>query len=211
MEPISSLVVVGAARTRGSWLLPVALTVLAAGCVPLDGFVGTGAKPLQEPVCQVAATWYPEVVSTPDPTKRGAPTPGLAGRMYLFGTEVAAPLVGDGSVRVELYDDTHAEPGKPQIPLEVWNIDKVTLDRLKRRDPVGWGYTLFLPWGSYKPEITRVHLRLCYKPAKGAPLYHEGEGMALHKEGSELPPMAGRQGPLPDVVSHPAQPAAHGS
>jgi hypothetical protein len=104
---------------------------------------------------------------------------GLAGRLYLFGSQVKRPLVGDGTLIVDLYDDT-CDP-KPDRPLEEWRFDKATLQRLEREDAVGLGYTLFLPWGTYRPEINRVHLRVCYEPAHGTPLYAENPPMSLRK------------------------------
>src|SRR5947209_19584624 len=69
-----------------------------AGCVGTESFLQwSEQKPSVEP-CQVVAAWNPAVVSTPDPVhgKWGTPNPGLAGRIYLFGPEIAAPLLGNG-------------------------------------------------------------------------------------------------------------------
>ena len=71
---------------------------------------------------------------------------------------------------VDLYDRTPGQP-KSEVPLEVWRFDKETLKRLAKHDAVGWGYTLVLPWGTYKPEITQVELRLSFQPVNGMPLY----------------------------------------
>ena len=46
-------------------------------------------------------------------------------------------------------------------------------------DLVGWGYSLFLPWATYKPEINRVHLKVRYLPLKGGPLYAASAPMTL--------------------------------
>ena len=56
-------------------------------------------------------------------------------------------------------------------PLEEWHFDKETLKRLQRKDPVGVGYTLFLPWGSYRPDLKQVQLRMRFKPPNAYPLY----------------------------------------
>ena len=100
--------------------------------------------------------------------------------MYLFGDGSDCPLIGDGCVVLDLYDDTHPAGNNP-IPLEEWRIDRATLKRLLRRDAVGWGYTLFLPWGTYKPDITQVQLRLRYEPVNGTPLYAETCSIVFHK------------------------------
>jgi hypothetical protein len=107
--------------------------------------------------------------------------------MYLFGEGSDCPFTGDGSVVVDLYDRTHPSGGNQTIPLEEWRIDRATLKRLLRRDAVGWGYTLFLPWGTYKPEIKEVELRLRYLPAKGSPLYAESSPLVFHKDSAALP------------------------
>jgi hypothetical protein len=151
----------------------------AVSCLPTAPFVQQAVAP-SPAAYQVVATWYPEVVVTPDPAHGGAPVHGLAGRVYLFGPEISFPLAGDGTMVVDLFNDT--PDAKATVPLEEWRFDKDTLKRLQRRDAVGWGYTLFLPWGTYQPEIKRVHLRLRYEPAKGAPLYTESPAISLKKE-----------------------------
>jgi hypothetical protein len=151
------------------------------GCVSTGPLLTSVSEKPTGNVCQVVVTWNPEVVFTPDPAHGGAPTPGLAGRLYLFGSEINYPLTGDGCVVVDLYDDTPAAAGKASVPLEEWRIDKDTLKRLERRDAVGWGYTLFLPWATYRPEITQVQLRLRYEPAKGTPLYAESSPVVFNK------------------------------
>jgi hypothetical protein len=137
-------------------------------------------------VCQVAVNWVNKVVFAPDTVHGGVPTPGLAGRLYLFGPEVSFPLVGDGSVVVDLYDDTPVASGGQARLLEKWVLNAQTLGRLQRRDMIGEGYTLFLPWGSYRPDITQVHLMVCYTPARGNPLYAPSSSITLN--GGNQPP-----------------------
>jgi hypothetical protein len=162
------------ARRRAAWW-PAVAVLLAGGCAPLDSFVGSGDAPPLAPVHQVVATWHNEVVFAPDPVHGGVQSPGLAGRLYLFGPEIKEPLGGDGSVVVDLFDDSGPKP----VMLEEFRLDPDSLRKLQRKDMIGWGYTLFLPWGTYKPEIKQIHMRLCYQPAKGAPLYSESSRMAL--------------------------------
>jgi len=64
-------------------------------------------------------------------------------------------------------------------PLEEWRIDRESLKKLEHRDAIGLGYTLFLPWEGYKPELNHVRLRVCYVPVKGTPLYLESPSMKL--------------------------------
>jgi hypothetical protein len=167
---------------RGAWGVAAAGLILvllaAAGCTTLDTFVGCGDAPPTGAIFQVQAIWNPEVLFTPDPTHGGTPTPGIAGRLYLFGKVIGAPLEGDGSVLVALYNE---DGDKPKL-MEEWQIDAATLHRLLRKDMIGWGYTLFLPWGTYRPDIKRVHLKLSYQPAKGAALYSDSQPMCLRRD-----------------------------
>jgi hypothetical protein len=162
--------------------------VATTGCVETESFVRSFHHEAAPAPCQLVATWYPEVVFTPDPAHGGMPGPGLAGRLYLFGPEVGAPLIGDGSLVVDLFDDSSCaktQAGTP-MPLEEWRFDRDTLKRLERPDAVGAGYTLFLPWGTYKPETSHVHVRLQYQPAKGTPLYNESPTISLRKSGDTV-------------------------
>ena len=98
-------------------------------------------------------------------------TPGIAGRVYLFGPVPDFPLAGDGSIVVDLFDDTPRNGQPSSVHLEEWRFDPVTLQRLLKQDMVGWGYTLFLPWGTHRPEARSVHLTLRYEPPQGTPVY----------------------------------------
>jgi hypothetical protein len=160
----------------------------SSGCVNTTAFLQPSAeKPTGIP-CEVVLACNPEVIFKPDPANRGAPMPGLGGRMYLFGEGSDCPLVGDGCLVVDLYDDSHPV-GSNSVPLEEWRIDRDTLKRLLRRDAVGWGYTLFLPWGTYKPEIKQVQLRLRYEPVNGTPLYAEPCSVVFHQANTASQPV----------------------
>jgi hypothetical protein len=78
-------------------------------------------------------------------------------------------MTGDGSLEVLLFDETNG----PAVQKETWKIEPVTFKSLLRKDIIGWGYTVFLPWTTYQPEMTHLRLKLCYLPAKGAPIYFE--------------------------------------
>jgi hypothetical protein len=129
----------------------------------------------------VVAAWKPAVIFTPDPVHQpwGAANPGLAGRVYLFGPEIGCPMLGHGSLHVALFDESQCGAEKDATPLEEWHFDSDTLKRLEHRDPVGWGYTVFLPWGTYKPEIIHVHLKVRYEPPHGFPIFAASGPMTL--------------------------------
>jgi hypothetical protein len=125
--------------------------------------------------CRAVAYWQPQVQYQPDPARNGAPGPVLVGRLYLMDGEIKQPLAVEGSLVVDLYDMTSGQ----EVMMEEWRIDASTLKRLLRRDPIGWGYTVGLPWSTFKPEVARVQLKLRFDPLKGAPLYDLGQPMTL--------------------------------
>jgi hypothetical protein len=168
----------GKEEARGIAAGLVVILGVASGCVNMTSLSTHDAPPIGG-AAQVVATWKREVIFTPDPAHNGTPIPGLAGRVYLFGETVDYPLAGDGALVVDLYLDS-AKPGAPTTPpVEEWRFDPATLKRLSRRDAIGWGYTLFLPWGTYKPEIDHVHLKLRYEPPTGYPLYGDSGPLTL--------------------------------
>jgi hypothetical protein len=214
MEPLPLARPVG--RSRRLALNAAPILVALTGCVGTTAFTApSDAKPSGTPA-QVVVTWTPKVVFAPDPVHGGAPTPGLAGRMYLFGPQIDFPLVGDGGVGVDLFDATPREgapANRPPVLIEQWHLDKDTLHKLLRKDMIGWGYTLFLPWGTYKPEIAQVVVRLHYEPAKGAPLYANNAQLSLNKDAqltatSQKVPLYSRN-PAPPQQPGPIQPAGH--
>jgi hypothetical protein len=184
-------------RTLALVLVPC-LLIVTGGCMATNSFLSSSSEPQPATdVCKVVAAWNPEVVFTPDPTKRGKPTPGIAGRMYLFGPGMDVPRVGDGCVVVELFQGSALALDKDPPILEEWRIDKDTFRRLLHKDAVGWGYTLFLPWGTYRPEITQVQLRLRYEPVNAAPLYADEAKLAFSRQTV----------PLHEVASASSQPS----
>jgi hypothetical protein len=146
---------------------------MAAGCVSLASLVPDTDAPPTGPICEVATWWNPQVVFSPDPTRHGTPIPGLAGRLYLFGENKGVSLSGEGSVVIDLFDPARADGQGGVMPVEEWKIDKDTLQRLQRRDAIGWGYTLFLPWSTYRPDFTKLTMRARFEPVKGEPIYSE--------------------------------------
>jgi hypothetical protein len=181
------------------WLLPLCFLGLA-GCVTLDVSLHSGDRPPTGPVAQVVTTWETEVYFVPDPVNGGSPTPGLAGRLYLFGPDQPVSLAGDGSLLVKLtQDDAPGPDGQPRV-LEQWEIDPRSLSRLLHKNRIGWGYTLFMPLGSYNESITHVHLVACYRPKDGAPLYAMSQALTLQypqRPQPLVPPRAALQAPRP--------------
>jgi hypothetical protein len=176
-------------------------TLCGAGCIGADKirnpFKSTSAT-IQP--AQAVAAWSNKVVYAPDPLRGGTAVPYLMGRLYLFGPELGAPLVGDGSLIVDLYDQTPRGAGSEPVMLQEQRYDPETLKRLVKEDLFGMGYTVYLPWLTYRPDITQVNLILRYDPAKGQSLLHQSgtltvdhaatkELQALHAKG-QGPPIA---------------------
>src|SRR5690242_5464708 len=98
-------------------IVPLALS--GPGCTTTGPFVaGKVSEPPTGVPCRVVVTWLPEVRLNSDPTHGGAPTPGIAGRVFLFGEEIGAPFIAAGAVVVDLFDKT-AGKNSP-LPLQRW-------------------------------------------------------------------------------------------
>jgi hypothetical protein len=168
-------------------MLVLAALLTPAGCVGLDAFTAKHDGPPKEPVCKVVVAWVPQVVMTPDVVNNGRPLRCLAGRMYLFGADLKHQVSGDGSLTVELYDPSAHDPAtnEPKL-LERWEIDAVTLNqKLLKHDFFGWGYTLALPFNTYRPDLTHVELRTRYQPKEGAPMFAEPSSVTLAGQGDQ--------------------------
>lgn len=184
MEPLRPIAMsaTNALRSRLSLLRSgisaITLVSLMCGCVtmPVTGWTSFVAA---KPPVQINAVWKPEVIFTPDPAHNGEPSPGFAGRVYLFDESIKYPVLGDGKLIAEMF----LEDGQPMAnkkPVERWELDRETLKRLQKRDAFGWGYTVFLPWGTYRPDIKQVRLRLKYEPSNGGyPLFSESDLLTL--------------------------------
>jgi hypothetical protein len=192
------------------WSVVAAVAVLAAGCVSMASLVPDVDAPPTGPICEVATWWNPQVEYSPDPTRNGMPIPGLVGRLYLFGENKGVSLSGEGSAVIDLFEPARADGQGSLVPVEEWRIDKDTLQRLLRRDRIGWGYTLFLPWSTYRPDFTKLMIRARFESVKGVPIYSEGSLVTLNQGMGSLaitsnqkimtPPQAGAAiAPLPPL------------
>ena len=101
-------------RRHGALIL--ILLLLATGCVTTQPWIGTHED--APAVCRVDGFWDGRMQETQDIVNGGRPLRGLAGRVYLFGAEFGVPVKGgDGSVAVDLYDVSDAQPeGPAQAP-----------------------------------------------------------------------------------------------
>lgn len=160
---------------QAAFALPL---LLLAGCVGIDTYPAGPAVPSAGSPTQLVATWRPDIYFVPDPAHGGVERPTLFGRLYLFGPDAGTPMAGDGKLVVDLYEGG-VPRGATAAPLEEWQFDPVTFKGLLKRDMLGWGYTVPLPWATYRPDITCVQVKVRYEPAKGAPLFADSTPMAI--------------------------------
>jgi len=168
--------------TRRGFLASVGLALMSGvGCRTLDTCKSACGVETVSPMngAQLVATWNSKVVTTADPTKGGEPLTGLAGRVYLFTEGLQSIQADQGSITVYLYDHSQVKRGGHSKLLEEWHFDPATLKRLQKKDAFGWGYTLFLPWGTYRPDIPIVHMQVVYEPNGGEPIHAQGQPLTL--------------------------------
>jgi len=130
---------------------------------------------------RIGTFWQPNVVFAADPTRNGAPNAGMACRMWLFDENVGHPLLFEGKLCVDLYDVSPGPTGETLVrQLEQWQLPADVLRKLAKPDILGDGYTLFFPWATYRPDITRVQMKLRFDPTDGsAPIYSEPSMVTL--------------------------------
>jgi hypothetical protein len=158
------------------WLITAAVlcSPLLTGCVTtgITSWVNEKEPVPEIQVSQVATVWENQVFPVPDPVHNGQPNPCLAGRVFLYGPETKDTLEAKGTLSVQLYVEMPPETGQPARLLEQWNYpDPEQLKRLFRKDIVGSGYTLVLPWSTFSPNITNVEMVVCYMPKQGLAIY----------------------------------------
>jgi hypothetical protein len=162
------------------------LLALLSGCVgtEMNLLNSSSSPPPPCTPCQVVASWQRQVFYPPDTAHGGVGSPTLAGRVYLYGPQVDMPTTGDGTLTVVAYDgSTPVGPQTVPLPGGAWVFDSDTLHRLLKKDPVGWGYTVPLPWPDLPANLTRLQMKVCFKPTKGAPLYSEVAPLTISNPG----------------------------
>jgi hypothetical protein len=178
---------------RGFLALAMWAAVLTPGCHSLDKptDLTKGPPPPTGTPVEVSTFWQSKIYMLPDPGNNGAKGPGLIGRVFLFSPDLK-PISCEGELDVELYDDQYERyPGsKGPVKIEIWKIDKVTLNKLIQKDDIGWGYTLFLPTDRCTPNVTRVHLMVRFTPDHGHTLYSQSNTMKVIHEDPNQPSRA---------------------
>lgn len=165
-----------ALRNVRRWLRVVLLLAAPTGCQSMSPAKHFDGPPKPAEASQLVATWSNKVHFVPDVVNNGKPLPGIVGRIYLMDRKDLLQT-GEGQFVAELYDDSGPTPGGQLI--EKWQIDGETAKKLLTKDYVGWGYTMLLPLGSYRPDLNKVHMVMRYEPEKGQPLYAAGGPLTL--------------------------------
>ena len=152
--------------------IPITKPGTAAAAMAASPFKLPGSADRKVQATNMAVVWRNRVESLPDPSRNGVPSPGLAGQMFLYGGPKLDFALADGTLTVDLVDDTPRAPGQPAATPERWQFDKATLRKLQTNDETfGKSYVLFLPWPAYRPDITKVRISARYDPDGGHPLY----------------------------------------
>lgn len=171
------------------WIARLAVVVLIpfslVGCLTLDSqrvsWFSANAGPPSGEVTQVLVVWADGLVTQPDPAT-GLPVPGFAGKAYLLDAAGSATLAAQGPLVVQQYDDAQPAQQQPAVPREVWNVDEFNLKRLQKKDGVGWGYPLFLPWTNYQVPARNVTLMVQYKPFEGREVWSSPSRLTIRDE-----------------------------
>jgi hypothetical protein len=136
--------------------------VVSSGTVPFFSNSSEYSKWSKVPATEMVIAWRNWIDYLPDPTQSGRKGPGLAGQMFLFGPK-AVPVLADGTLTIDLFDETPRPQGQPGNIPERWTFDKEALKALQSTDErFGKCYVLFLPWPSYRPDVTRVRIATRY-------------------------------------------------
>jgi hypothetical protein len=141
------------------------------------------------PVSQVAALWADGIVENPYPNEKGfrVPTRGFAGRVYLFNDNTNEAVVADGTLIIQMFDVTQAD-APPKAPRETWTIAEDNLQHLLKKDGLGWGYNLWLPWQSWSGDIEKVAFVVAYRPKNGQEIWSGNTIVRVNTDGKSSRP-----------------------
>lgn len=146
------------------------------------------AKPEKKiPASEMALAWRNNIEYLPDPSRNGALGPGIAGQLFLYGGPKLEFALADGTLTVDLIDETPRAPAQPAATPERWQFDKHMLRNLRTTDETfGKSYVLFLPWPAYKPDVTRVKISARYDPDNGHTLFAKPATLTIDKAAPKI-------------------------
>jgi hypothetical protein len=167
------------------------LLAITSGCTVMETAGLYKAPEVPPPaVDELLTRWDPYVRFASDTVNPGHTIPGLAGRVYLFNEQLRDGVDAQGHITATLFDMTPVAAGGAPVQVAIWDFDPQSLKKMKKKDMIGDGYTLFLPWEEYRPEIRQVKLKLAYVNKQGQPQYSDESVMTLQ---TGAPPTIDRQ------------------
>lgn len=179
---------------RARWTLCGLLIAGAAGCTQFQSlctskwidthWVDTAGG---ETGYELFTMWNNQIHVTQDTENGFRPLPGLAGRFLIFrkGSDQAADAAGE--VLVMIHDMSKPAPGVAPPLLTHCRFDPIALKQLKRKQKDGDGYTLFIPWENYRPDLTTVQIQLIFYPKGGQPIHATPELVRLQSSQQPAP------------------------
>ncbi len=175
------------ARLVGSGCLSLSMLAAVPGCVP-DMFT---TQPVGEEVsmlpCKLATRWEHDIRFTPNSEHEGDMMPTIVGRVIMFASDLTTPVLSDGTMVIYLYDDMPDAANKEEV-YEAWILNRATVRKLRRKDAAGWGYTLVLPMQKYRPDLTRVRLKVAFHRLGGdSVLYSDTIPVTFERENKDKP------------------------
>jgi hypothetical protein len=158
---------------RVLWAGLAVIACLATGCVTLTppSIHFSGYHAATPKITQVVMAWQNWIGIGPDPANGGRPIPILTGRMYLFGPRMDYPLPAEGGFRVEVFDESSGVVAP--TPAFTWDVDAKDMPKLLKKDFIGVGYTVLLPWPTYHTGMHKLRIRTAYLPPNALPIYSE--------------------------------------
>ena len=158
-----------AGRADTSAVIPAGgISPLASVPSSLSWLAGKADRATKNGPVTLVAAWQNHIDYLPDPTRDGAMGPGLAGQIFVFD-QYDQPALLNGSITVDLYDETKRPPGVAPNKPERWKFNRDVVKLLRSTDErFGPNYLLFLPWPTYRPDVTRVRITVLYDPENGS-------------------------------------------
>lgn len=166
---VSGLPVVGPMlRWKVSGAAPKELIIVATPSLVTPSSEGEASEPPPPPpfprivesvkgVNDVFAVWDNSIRTTDDAVNQGAKVRGVTGRLYLFSDD--SPADASGTVTVVMYELATKKK------IATWELDARSLAKLKKKDRLGDGYTLFLPLEDAK--VRHVQLQVTHRAPDG--------------------------------------------
>ena len=145
--------------------------------VTSQGLSNALAKPGE--AARLTAAWNNKVMYAPDPTHGGDPVPGLLVRLWIFGPDTKDALTVPGELIIGLWDNTPKAAGAQPVLQEVWHIDTETVEKFRRKDIIGDGFTLFLPWSKYHVDLKQVNVVARFNGTDGRNLVSTPERLTI--------------------------------